>query len=163
MATTDKTSAKAKRKPAAPRKAPARKPAASTKGVIVLPREENHADKPLREQASEAISKLQSSAMDAMANGKDRTTDVLDDVQAMIDDVARSIDDRLGPQFGAYAHKAADAVSSMSTSLKSRDVDELIEHARDFVRRKPVLAIGGAAAIGFLVARLLKAEPEEEA
>jgi ElaB/YqjD/DUF883 family membrane-anchored ribosome-binding protein len=87
----------------------------------------------------------------------------LDDVQAMIEDVAQTIDARVGPQYGAYAHKAADALSSMSTSLKSKDVEELLEEARDFVRRRPAITIGGAAALGFLVARLLKADPEDKA
>jgi ElaB/YqjD/DUF883 family membrane-anchored ribosome-binding protein len=164
MATTDDTSSpKAKRKPAAPRKPAARKAVAAPKAALTITEELSHPDTPLREQASAAISKLQSTAKDAMATGKDRTAEALDDVQAMIEDVAQTIDARVGPKYGAYAHKAADALSNMSTSLKSKDVEDLLEEARDFVRRRPAITIGGAAALGFLVARLLKADPEDKA
>ena len=43
-----------------------------------------------------------------------------------------------------------------------RDLTELGEDAKDFVRRKPGVAIGIAAAFGFLISRLFKGGSSED-
>ena len=53
-------------------------------------------------------------------------------------------------------HRAADAVAGFTDTLKDKDVDELLNEAREAVRRNPALAIGAAAAVGFVLVRLLK-------
>ena len=75
----------------------------------------------------------------------------------MIGDSATQIDEKLGNAYGDYARRAADAVSGFSNSLRDKDVDALVGEARDVVRRSPALAIGAAAAAGFVIARLIKA------
>lgn len=118
---------------------------------------------PLRQEASNMVRKLKTSAKDAAHSGKEKTADTLDGVTAMVEDVARTIDERVGPQYGAYARRAADALSGMSETLKSKDVDALLEDVRDFVRRRPAVAIGAAAALGFVLTRLLKADQDADA
>ncbi len=44
--------------------------------------------------------------------------------------------------------------------MKSKDVEDLLEDARHFVRASPAAAIGVAAALGFAVARLVQAGVE---
>lgn len=169
MATTDKTAPKTPaKKPATPRrKAPAKAKSADTtaaaparsKPVRKAPRRAA----PLRDEAGKVIKTLKSSAKEAANSGKAKTTHAIDDVTAMVEDVARTIDARVGPQYGDYARRAADALAGVSDSLKSKDVEQLLDDARDFIRRKPAVAIGAAAAIGFVLTRLLKADEDDAA
>ncbi len=71
-------------------------------------------------------------------------------------ETAPGLDERLGPEFGEYARKAATAIENTANSIASKDADELIEDTRNFVRNSPGVAIAGAAIVGFALARLLK-------
>lgn len=103
----------------------------------------------LRDQA-------QTKAREYAEQGKTKATDALDGVSRFFDDTARSLDDQLGAEIGDYAHRAAAAVEGFTETLRKRDVEELLEDARDLVRRNPAIAIGAAAAVGFVLVRLLK-------
>ena len=88
-------------------------------------------------------------------DGKARATGALEQLSQMLRDAAGTVDEKVGAQYGQYARTAADSVQSFSSSLDDQSVDELVETAREFVRKSPAVAIGAAAALGFLVARLL--------
>jgi len=89
--------------------------------------------------------------------GKAKASDALDEFSRLMGEAAISVDERLGEQYGHYARSAADTIANFSTSIKSKEVNELIEDARGFVKKSPAIAIGTAAALGFAVARLIKA------
>jgi hypothetical protein len=89
--------------------------------------------------------------------GKERATSALDDFAEVINDAARSIDERLGSQYGEYAHRAAGAVTSISQDLRGKSIDELLDDSRNLVRKSPGMAIGAAALVGFTLVRLVKA------
>ena len=91
--------------------------------------------------------------------GKTRASDALDEVARAVEEAADIIDERLGDQYGGYARRA----SGVATGLREREVDELYEEARDFVRTSPVLTVGVAAAVGFALVRLIRAGmPDDE-
>lgn len=104
----------------------------------------------LRDQAGDKVRELAS-------QGKDRTTDALDNIAKLITDASSTVDERVGNQYGDYARKAADAMSGFATSLRGKEVDDIVKDAGDFVRKSPAVAIGAAAAVGFVLARLVKA------
>ncbi|QJU58502.1 hypothetical protein HL653_12670 [Sphingomonas sp. AP4-R1] len=89
--------------------------------------------------------------------GKDRTTGALDDFVRMINDAAGQVDAKVGAQYGDYARRAADGLASFNDALKGKDVDDLFNEAREMVAKAPAIAVGTAAALGFIVARLAKA------
>jgi ElaB/YqjD/DUF883 family membrane-anchored ribosome-binding protein len=88
--------------------------------------------------------------------GKERAVGGLDQLSQMINDAAAQVDDKLGAQYGEYARSAAGAVSNFSEQIKGKQVDELLDDARVFVRKSPGVAVGVAAALGFAVARLVQ-------
>lgn len=162
MATTDNNSPKNTSKPAARKRAPAKKSATpAAAGALATQPETPVKSGALREEASNVVSKLKTSAREAAETGKEKTTSTLDEVTAMVEDVARTIDEKAGPKYGSYAHRAADAISGLSETLKTKQLDELIDDARDFVRRRPAVAIGAAAALGFALTRLFRADSDE--
>ena len=91
-----------------------------------------------------------------VSQGLERSAETLSNVSKLVGDTADGLDERLGPEFGEYARKAASAIENTANSIASKDADELIEDTRNFVRNSPGIAIAGAAIVGFALARLLK-------
>jgi len=89
-------------------------------------------------------------------DGKTRATGALDDVAKMIEDAAAQVEEKLGGQFGGYTRTAASQVSGFAETLRGKEVDDLIEDARAFVQKSPAIAIGAAAAVGFVLSRVLR-------
>lgn len=104
-------------------------------------------------------------AYDYANQGKDKATGALDEAAKFLEDTARTIDEKVGPQYGDYARNAAESVSGLAANLRGKDIDDLIDGARDLVRKSPAIAIGAAVATGFILARIAKAgmnyEPQQ--
>lgn len=94
---------------------------------------------------------------DYAGQGKDKATGALDNVAKLIDENASNIDDRLGSQYGDYARRASTYVSEAADGLRGKDVEDLLEDVRAFVRRSPAIALAAATVTGFLAARVVKA------
>lgn len=100
-------------------------------------------------------------ARDYAVTGKDKATGALDDLLATINDAAGQIDGKIGAQYGDYARKAAESLGGFNEALKGKDVDELFADARALIARAPAVAVGTAAVLGFVIARLAKAGIDE--
>jgi len=103
----------------------------------------------LRGQAGE---KLRTYADD----GKGKASNLLEEFGGVLSDAARSVDERLGNQYGEYAHRAAGAVSDFAGKVREKSVDDFVDDAKEFVRKSPVVAIGIAAVAGFALVRVLR-------
>ena len=90
-------------------------------------------------------------------DGKSRAGTALDELAKMLQEAAGTVDEKVGEQYGQYARSAAEAVYNFYGTLKEKQVDDIIDDAREFVKKSPAVAIGTAAAIGFVLARLVKA------
>lgn len=88
--------------------------------------------------------------------GKAKAGGALDELARMMTDAAGTVDEKLGEQYGQYARTAADRVTDFSESLKAKELDDLIDDARSFVQKSPAVAIGTAAALGFVLVRLIQ-------
>jgi ElaB/YqjD/DUF883 family membrane-anchored ribosome-binding protein len=104
--------------------------------------------------------KLSSQAADKtrglVGQGLERGAEALANVGKLVGDTADGLDERLGPEYGDYARKAASAIEETANSIASKDADELIDDTREFVRKSPGIALAGAAIVGFALARLIK-------
>lgn len=110
----------------------------------------------LKDSATKITQSVGDHAKTYVEDGKSRAGTALDDLAQMINDAAGTVDDKIGAQYGQYARTAADAVTGFSDSLKAKNVDDLIADATGFVRKSPAIAIGTAAAIGFVLVRLVQ-------
>ncbi len=114
-------------------------------------------------QAESFVSQAQDTVRKVANTSKDRATDALSELAGMIEEVAKTIDDRVGGNYGDYARKASGSITGVADNLKAKDVDELLDEARDFVRTQPAVAIGAAAAVGFVLTRLIKSGQDNDA
>jgi ElaB/YqjD/DUF883 family membrane-anchored ribosome-binding protein len=110
----------------------------------------------VKAQAAGMVDEAAEAARNAATTGKDKAADALGGLSKLADDAARAVDERLGGNYGDYARRASSSVSDFATSLQNKDVDAIIEDTKAFVRKSPVVAIGAAAAVGFLLTRLIK-------
>ncbi|CAO1652407.1 DUF883 domain-containing protein [Parasphingorhabdus sp. NYA22] len=163
---TEKASTKAAAKKPATKKAAAQKTAA-TKDTSETRTTKAQKAAPLKAGATKAAAtktettsdfkdRALTKAKSAASQGKERTGTAIENLSRMIEDSAKTIDDNVGEKYGNYARSAADAVSSFAEKLNSKEVDEIVEDARGYVRKSPAVAIGAAAVVGFLLSRLIK-------
>jgi ElaB/YqjD/DUF883 family membrane-anchored ribosome-binding protein len=110
----------------------------------------------VRDQVSNLREQATGKAREYAEGGKDRTTQLLADLSDIIHDAARSIDERLGDQYGEYAHKAGDAVSGLAGNLREKSLEDLLDGTRSIVRKSPAVTVGTAALLGFVLVRLVK-------
>ena len=164
---TAKAPAKAASKKPAAKKATARKDTSETRTA--------NAQKaaPLKAGATKAAATSTNTAGDfkdraltkaksAASQGKERTGNAIENLSKMIEDSARTIDNNVGEKYGNYARSAADAVSSFAEKLNAKEIDEMVEDARGFVRKSPAVASGAAAVVGFLLSRLIKSGMDDK-
>lgn len=152
-------------KPAAKPKTSAKKPAPTARPKTA-PKSVAKAS-PAKGKAEDIKSKVKSdmnnfkakatdSARAAAEKGKDRATEAVSSISKLIRDSAATIDENVGKQYGDYARSAADTVDGFAGKMDAKDVDAIAADAREFVRKSPAVAIGAAAAIGFVLARLVR-------
>ena len=91
-----------------------------------------------------------------VGQGVERSSEAIANVSKLIGDTASGIDERLGPEYGDYARRAADSLQRTADKLATKDPDELIDDTREFIRKSPGVALAGAAIVGFALARLVK-------
>lgn len=136
-----------------PIKAQAEKAAKSAMDTLNAVDWKAHID-PIKEQAEKT-------AKSAAGVAKDKTGTAMQSLAKLISDTAGTVDAKLGPQYGDYARQAAESVAGAADSLDSKDVDQLLAEAKDFVRKSPAVAIGAAAVVGFVLMRLAKGSDDK--
>jgi hypothetical protein len=108
------------------------------------------------EEAKARSGQAKEKATELAQEGKVRTTDALKGLSKIVSDNAPAIDEKLGLKYGDYARSAAQSIEGAATKLEAKDLAELGEDAKEFVRKSPGLAVGMAAVAGFMLARLFK-------
>lgn len=108
--------------------------------------------------SGQATDRLRAYAVD----GQSRAGDALGQLAQMLTDAAGQVDEKLGGQYGDYARQAAGTVNGFADTVRNKDVDELFDDVRGFVRKSPAVAIGAAAAVGFVLARLVQSGLEAD-
>jgi hypothetical protein len=123
-----------------------------------------------KQQAQKVIEHTQRSAGEAIGQAKQKTTswvemqldsaaDSLSSLASTMRDASaqfRTTDPAHMGQVAEVATGVADAVENVSTHLRDATVDDILTETNTFARHQPALFLGGAFAVGFLLARFLK-------
>lgn len=113
--------------------------------------------------AKELAGQAKVRAGDLAIEGKAKTSDAIASLGKIVADNAGTIDEKLGVKYGDYARTAARSMQETAAKIESKDLGELGDDAKEFVRKSPALALGIAAVAGFLVSRLFKGGSNNEA
>ncbi|TKD49950.1 hypothetical protein [Sphingomonas baiyangensis] len=111
----------------------------------------------IKEEAGKLGSQAADRARSLAGDGKAKASGALGEFSKMMEDAAGTVDEKLGEQYGQYARSAAQSIGGFAQTLDQKDIDELLDDVRGFVRNSPAIAIGTAAALGFMLARVVKA------
>jgi len=114
-------------------------------------------NKTLKDDMKNIKSQATDSVRETADKGKARATEAISGISDKIRETAHTIDENLGDKYGGFARNAADTIDEFAEKLDTKNVDDIIEDTRGFVRKSPALAIGAAAAVGFLITRLIRA------
>jgi ElaB/YqjD/DUF883 family membrane-anchored ribosome-binding protein len=120
----------------------------------------------LGDQAKEAASSLASDAQQRFHGYMDQQVAAGVDLAAR---VAKAIGtaadelDRTSPALSGLVRGAGAKVQDVSQQFRDKSADDILADTREFVRRKPALVFGVAAALGFVAYRVLNAGAAQSA
>lgn len=108
------------------------------------------------------MDRVRDRAAQQLSNQKNRATDGLGNIASAVRQSAQPLRDQHHDTIASYVGKAADQLEKLSSSLRERDVPELLEDARRFARERPAVFIGASFAAGLVAARFLKSSAEND-
>jgi ElaB/YqjD/DUF883 family membrane-anchored ribosome-binding protein len=110
------------------------------------------------DQVREAASSLGSEAQQRFQGYMDQQVVAGADLAGRIAGAINAAADELGrtsPTLGSAVRDAGERVQDLSRRFRDKTTDEIVADTRDFVRYKPALVFGVAAALGFVAYRVL--------
>lgn len=110
----------------------------------------------MKEEMNNFKDKAADTARSAAERGKERASEAIVSIGKLLRDSAATLDENVGANYGDYARKAADSVDDFAGKVNVKKVDDIVDDAREFARKSPAVAIGAAAAIGFVLVRLFR-------
>jgi ElaB/YqjD/DUF883 family membrane-anchored ribosome-binding protein len=108
------------------------------------------------DEAKELSGQAKDKAFILANEGKARASEAISGLGQIVEDNAATIDEKVGPKYGDYARTAAKGMKDAAEKIDQKDLGELGEDAKEFVRKSPGVAVAIAAAAGFVLARLFK-------
>jgi ElaB/YqjD/DUF883 family membrane-anchored ribosome-binding protein len=112
-------------------------------------------------EAKDLAGQAKDRAADLAVDGKAKASDAMSTLGKLVADNAGAIDEKLGTRYGDYARTAARSMQETAAKIEAKDIAELGDDAKEFVRKSPGLAIGIAAVAGFMLSRLFKGSAKE--
>jgi hypothetical protein len=88
--------------------------------------------------------------------GKGQFAAKLNDVAEVIESVAEPVEKSYGSSAAGYVRSASNSVRSLSDDLKNKSVEDLVSASRSAIGNNAGFAIGTAALLGFVAARVAK-------
>jgi hypothetical protein len=72
-------------------------------------------------------------------------------------EAAHKFEERQEGGLASYVQKAADALDRLSSSLRERDLEDLMRDAEGAFRKRPAIGLAATALAGFVLGRFLRA------
>ena len=116
----------------------------------------------LQTEAAEIGREAKRVSNEILGDRVDRVFGVLDDVENAIRAAARELDLGSHPLLAKYVGHAADEVAHTRERFEPGNVKDMMGTAEEFIRRRPMAALGMAFATGFAFVRFLKSASRED-
>ena len=115
------------------------------------------ARKRVREDASSALSGLQSQAQDAIRGRKTEAARYTRDAAAAVHEAADQLREHEDHALAGYVNGFADQIDRVSDYIDHRDIDEIADDTRNIARQHPAMFFGGLFVAGLALGRMLRA------
>jgi hypothetical protein len=110
-----------------------------------------------KEAGGQVVSDVSSRAREELDRRSTQVGDRAGSAATDVRDIAQSLRDKGRDGPARLADDAAERIERFAAYLREADTDRIIGDARSFSRRQPALVVAGAAVIGIMAGRLLKA------
>jgi len=114
-------------------------------------------------EGNRLIGAARSRARSAFEHQQHRIADSIGSVAEALHQAANQLNEKNQDVAARYTDTAAERIEQFADSLRNRDVDELVNQAEQYARRQPEVFIGGAIAVGFVLARFLRTSGDRTA
>ncbi|MBV7256562.1 hypothetical protein KCG44_07160 [Pacificimonas sp. WHA3] len=111
----------------------------------------------IKGEASRLAGEVGTKARGAAEEGKAKAAETIGSLAKSTRDAAKQFEGTQAAALTGYVETAADSIEKFGRTLDEKSVDELVDDVREMVRRSPAIAIGAAAAVGFMISRFMKA------
>jgi hypothetical protein len=108
-----------------------------------------------RSDIAQAAESAKAEALRIAGQQKEAGADRIGEVAGAVHGAARSLESGM-PQVASYVHDAAVRLEDAARTLRTRNIDDLMDDVGRFARSQPALFFGGAMLAGFALARFLK-------
>jgi len=108
------------------------------------------------------MDQVRQGATSQLSTQKNKATDGIGTVAQAVKQASQQLRTQQHDTIANYIDQAANQLERLSTSIRDKDVGELVRDAQQFARRRPAVFIGSAFAIGLLSARFLKSSRDRE-
>jgi ElaB/YqjD/DUF883 family membrane-anchored ribosome-binding protein len=106
------------------------------------------------------MGRVRNTANTRLSQQKDRATEGLGSVAQAVRQSTQQLRDQKHFTLAQYVEQAADQLDKLSTRLKEKNINELVDDAQRFARQRPALFIGSAFAVGLIGSRFFKSSAE---
>jgi hypothetical protein len=118
----------------------------------------NQASREMKSQAERTTEDVKARAREEVEKRESQAADTMDQVAEATDAAAHELEQRSETAaLSHYVSELADGISSLSSSLRGKNTDELISDASRLARNNPGLFLLGSVAVGFGLSRIAKA------
>ena len=114
------------------------------------------------DRQSGIASRVRESANNQLTRQKDRATDSLGSVAQAVRQSTSQLREQRHDTIAQYIEQAANQLDRLSTRLREKNVNELLNDAQRVARQRPALFIGSAFALGLIGARFLKSSADRD-
>jgi hypothetical protein len=90
---------------------------------------------------------------------KRQAAEQVDDVARAVEGVAEPLEKAI-PLAGPYVRSGASEIRRLSSTLRDRSIDDLMDEAREFARQRPGVVLISAVITGLALARFMKASAD---
>ncbi len=111
----------------------------------------------LKEEAQDRVREAGGKAAEAVDSRRADTGERIAQVARALGKAAEELDE--GSTQRQVFEKAAEGVGDLAEEIQSKSLGQLVGEVADFGRRNPVTFVGGAALLGFALARFTSAAP----
>ena len=98
-------------------------------------------------------------AADLVEEQKAAAVEQVDSIASLIEDVAGKVEQEV-PVIAPYLREAASSIHRVSSRLRERSPEDLLQEVSEFGRRRPAALVGASLIAGFALARFLKSSAD---
>ena len=123
--------------------------------------------------AKEQAEEIGAAAKEALNDAGERISSAVNDQKTAGADYLETVAQAIGraaeefeadvPQAAKYIRRAGSQLGDLATSVRDRDLRELVSEVESLARRQPALFFGGAMIAGFAAIRFIKSAPAKNA